>query len=62
MKASFEHEKMICYILILFIVASDISCLAAKASNVTLLGQLNVEQQGIKVLKTPKHPSKSASI
>ena len=61
MKTSFEHEKTIFHILILFIVATDISCLVAKASNVKLLGQLNVEQ-GIEVLKTPKHPSKSAPI
>ena len=62
MRASFEHEKTIFHLLILFIVASDRSCLAAKASNVTLLGQLNVEQQGIEVLRTPRHPSKSAPI
>ena len=62
MEASFEHEKKIFHILIVFIVATDISSLVAKASNKNLLGQLNVEQQGIEVLKTPKHPSKSAPI
>ena len=62
MKESFTHEKTIFDILILFIVVTDISCMVAKASNVNLIRQLNVEQQGSEALKTPKNPSKSASI
>ena len=62
MKVSFDHEEIIFYALILFIVATDIFCSEPKASNVSGTGQLDIEQPGIEILRAPRNLSKSTPI
>ena len=59
---SFDYEKRIFHILVLFIVATDIICSEPKASNANPIRQLKIEKPDIEILGAAKNLSKLTPI
>ena len=62
MAVSFEHEKKIFLILILFIVAISVCFLDRKVLRANEKGRLGVEEPEISILQTPTNISKSTTM